>query len=112
MDMFVIIYLILNLIFIVVGSVFYPYFIFNKACKLGLNPPTPFNLFRTQSVAFWIFIDEKSKIAEYQKLRKYIIIPKLIGVVNFIIGAILLVYYWNDAKRLIYPYFKERWLFN
>ena len=111
MDMFAIIYLILNLILIVIGSVTYPSFIFNKACKLGLNPPTPFNLFRTQSVGFWIFIDEKSKIEEYQELRKYVIIPKWIGVVNFVTGAVLLVYYWDDAQRFIYLYFKERWLF-
>lgn len=112
MDVFAIIYLILNLILIVVGSVAYPFFIFNKACKLGLNPPAPFNLFRTQSVAFWIFIDEKSKIEEYQELRKYVIIPKWIGVVNFVTGAVLLVYYWADVQRLIYHYFKERWLFH
>ena len=76
------------------------------------DTPTPFNLFRTQSVGFWIFIGEKSKIAKYQELRKYVIIPTWIGVVNFVTGAVLLVYYWDDVQRFIYHYFKERWLFH
>jgi hypothetical protein len=112
MDLLACAYLLLNIILIISGSVIYPNFIFNKACKMGLTPPVPFSFFRTQSIEFWIYIDKKSKIKEFGELRKYISIPKYLGLVNAIIGIFFLVYYWDTIQNVSYQYFNERWLFN
>jgi len=109
MEFFAIIYLVINLIIVSVGSISYPVIVFNKASKLGLNPPTPFNLVR--GVGFWAFIDNHSKKEEYQSLRPYLQIPKYIGVINLILGTFLLVCYWEVVKDFIYSYYNKRSLF-
>jgi len=109
MELFAITYLVINLIVVSLGSISYPAIVFNKASKLGLNPPAPFNLVR--GTGFWAFIDNHSKKEEYKSLRPYLQIPKFIGVINLILGTFLLAYYWEFVKDFIYTYYKERSLF-
>lgn len=101
-----IVYVFVNLLLFSFGGIVYTMIIFNKACSLGLKPPTPFSL--TQPASFWIFIKNKSKHSGYKSLRKYIVILRYFGIINFLIGSIFLVIYWELIQSIVSKYLSER----